>query len=217
MRFSIILHMLTGRPCIQYGLIGSTEWGEDFSDWIQQNVVAYFNIDESTLGSAYMAAASPSLSHFLRDTAAEIVHPTDPSRTLWDAGTDEGPFHGAHVDAEYLAMRAAADENDGRDALGVWPLGSGSDFTVFLQRLGIASSTSEFVWTPSDAVFHMHSIFDSQRWQEKYADPGFVRHVAVAKHVGLQTVRFADAFVLPINTTHYAFELENYLNMYVYL
>jgi N-acetylated-alpha-linked acidic dipeptidase len=89
---------------------------------------------------------------------------------------------------------------------------------------------SGFSSTPSDPVYHYHSIFDSERWQEVYGDPGFVKHVgltgqenkkilltssfqvAVAKNLGLQTLRLASALVLPFNTTHYAFELENYLD-----
>lgn len=59
----------------------------------------------------------------------------------------------------------------------VRPLGSGSDFTVFLQRLGVASSDQSFALTPTDAVYHYHSIYDSQSWQERYGDPGFHRHV----------------------------------------
>jgi N-acetylated-alpha-linked acidic dipeptidase len=47
---------------------------------------------------------------------------------------------------------------------------------------------------------------------EIYSDPGFVKHVAVAQHLGLQTLRLADSIVLPLNTTHYAFQLEVYLN-----
>lgn len=62
-----------------------------------------------------------------------------------------------------------------------------------------------------------HSIFDTQRWQEIYADPGFFRHVAVAKHLGLQIIRMADSIVLPFNTTHYAYELESQLDKYVCL
>jgi len=55
-------------------------------------------------------------------------------------------------------------------------------------------------------------VFDSERWQEIYADPGFHRHVAVAKHIGLETLRLSSAVILPLNTTHYTYELENYLD-----
>ena len=87
-----------------------------------------------------------------------------------------------------------------------------------------------FTSTLSDPVYHYHSVFDSERWQEVYGDPGFVKHVcisgfndpfflltchpqlAVAKNLGLQTLRLSSALVLPFNTTNYAFELESYLS-----
>jgi N-acetylated-alpha-linked acidic dipeptidase len=135
------------------------------------------------------------------------------------------------------------------DSIGVSPLGSGSDYTVFLQHLGVspsferhaciqclnktqvASTHGGFKSTLSDPVYHYHSIFDSPRWQELYGDPGFVRHVsdpllsitahflipsyapkvAIAKHIGLQTLRLASSIIIPLNTTHYSLELQAYL------
>ena len=75
----------------------------------------------------------------------------------------------------------------------------------------MASAGGGFGSTLQDPVYHYHSVFDSERWMELYGDPGFFRHVAVAKYLGLQTIRLADSIVLPINTTHHAFELETYL------
>ena len=69
-----------------------------------------------------------------------------------------------------------------------------------------------FGGTPTDAPYHYHSIYDSQTWQETYADPGFFRHTAVAKHLGLVALRLIDSFILPLNTTHYAYELDGYLD-----
>jgi N-acetylated-alpha-linked acidic dipeptidase len=86
-----------------------------------------------------------------------------------------------------------------------------------------------FSGTHSDPVYHYHSVYDSERWQEVYGDPGFVKHVriaslkspfsltfqpqlAIAKNLGLQTLRLSSAVVLPFNTTNYAFELEYYLS-----
>ena len=68
-----------------------------------------------------------------------------------------------------------------------------------------------FSETLTDARYHYHSIYDSQRWQELYADPGFHRHVAVAKQLGLVALRIIDSIVLPLNTTQYAYELNEYL------
>ncbi|KIJ69966.1 hypothetical protein HYDPIDRAFT_78885, partial [Hydnomerulius pinastri MD-312] len=181
----------------EYGLIGSTEWGEDFADWIQGHVVSYINVDVSVSGSAYSAAGSPSLAHEIRRSAKDVAHPTDPGRTVWDAYYDEGP-----------RIRASAED----DIHNVWPLGSGSDYTVFLQRLGVASADQGFGQTPTDAPYHYHSIYDSQMWEEKYADPGFHRHVALAKTMGLLTLRLANSIILPLNTTQYALELDSYVD-----
>ncbi|KAH9833740.1 Zn-dependent exopeptidase, partial [Rhodofomes roseus] len=198
----------------EYGLIGSTEWAEDFPDWIQSNVVAYLNVDVSVSGSAWGASGSPSLAHLIRAAAQDVPHPTVAGKSLWDSRDDEGPFLGAGlVDAETLAIYEAAKKARlGPSDTGVGQLGSGSDFTPFLQRLGIASMDQGFGQTLGDAPYHYHSIYDSERWIELYADPGFHRHVAVAKHMGLTAIRLIDSIILPLNTTQYAFELDVYLD-----
>ncbi|KAI0353023.1 Zn-dependent exopeptidase [Trametes cingulata] len=194
----------------EYGLIGSTEWAEDFPEWISDTVVAYINIDGSAAGSPWIPTGSPSLAHLIRDAALALRHPTDANRTLWDARNDLGPFRGPG-DSEFLeayeAMRRALE-----DDVGIAPLGSGSDFTPFLQRLGVASMDETFNLSPTDAAYHYHSIYDTEMWKEKYADPGFEKHVAVAKHLGLVILRLADSTMVPLNTTHYALELEKYLD-----
>ncbi|CAL1701233.1 unnamed protein product [Somion occarium] len=194
----------------EYGLIGSTEWGEDFAEWIDEHVVAYLNLDGSASGSRFSASASPSLAHLYHNTAQRIPHPTKPGLTLWDATKDSGVLTGDEIDAEVVQMYEADAKT--ADSLGVKPLGSGSDFTVFLQRLGVASGGEGFSSTLQDPVYHYHSVYDSERWMELYGDPGFFRHVAVAKHLGLVTLGIADAVVLPLNTTHYSLELQAYLD-----
>ncbi|KAF7352560.1 Zn-dependent exopeptidase [Mycena venus] len=190
----------------EYGLIGSTEWVEDFPEFVDKHVVTYLNLDSSVGGSRFYAAASPSLSHFLRQAALDIPHPTSPGRTLWDARFDNGPYGGEALDADSLG--ATYKVNAVADSLGISPLGSGSDFTISASPARALHSEAQ----RGDAVYHYHSVFDSERWQEIYADPGFHRHVAVAKHIGLELVRLSTAVVLPLNTTHYTYELENYLN-----
>ncbi|KAF8551474.1 Zn-dependent exopeptidase [Imleria badia] len=194
----------------EYGLVGSTEWGEDFADWIRKHVVAYINMDTSVSGSHLRASASPLLAHLLRSTAQQIPHPTAEGRSLWDARLDEGEFFGEKLDAEaaaiYKEMESAADN------LGVKPLGSGSDYTVFLQYIGVASAEAGFSSTLHDPVYHYHSVFDSQHWQEVYGDPTFSRHVAIAKHIGLQVLHLSGDIILPFNTTHYSLELQSYLD-----
>jgi N-acetylated-alpha-linked acidic dipeptidase len=85
-------------------------------------------------GSKFRAGASPLLAHFLRKTAEDLPHPTDPKRTLWDATADIGPLIGEYDDVDSLGTEV---ETQVADDIGIRPLGSGSDYTVFLQRLGV--------------------------------------------------------------------------------
>ncbi|KAF9265376.1 Zn-dependent exopeptidase [Marasmius fiardii PR-910] len=197
----------------EHGLLGSTEYGEDFADWISEHAVAYVNIDGSVSGSRWTALGSPSLAHLIKRTALDVPHPTIKGKTLWDARNDQGPFSGfngsARVDAEFIRnFEKKLEAQSG--STGVGPLGSGSDFTVFLQRLGVASTDQGFGQSPHDAPYHYHSIYDTVRWLEIYVDPGYDRHVAVAKHLGLMIMRLTDSFIIPLNTTQYAFELDDY-------
>lgn len=90
--------------------------------------------DSSVSGSRFRANASPSLAHLVRGAAEDVPHPTKPGLSLWDATKDSGVFRGA-VNDEVLEMYDA--EQQQADDLGVTPLGSGSDYTVFLQRIGV--------------------------------------------------------------------------------
>ena len=98
----------------------------------------YVSIDVSVMGSQWNAAASPSLAHLIHQVALEIPHPTEPGRTLWDARTDVGPYAG-NADVEAIAVYAEKQQTQS-SSTGIYPLGSGSDFTVFLQRLGVSAS-----------------------------------------------------------------------------
>ncbi|KAI6130336.1 hypothetical protein EDD16DRAFT_1853446 [Pisolithus croceorrhizus] len=199
----------------EFGLIGSTEWGEDFTEWIRDHVVAYVNIDTSVSGSRLRTSASPLLAHLLMQTAKQIPHPTSEGRTLWDARTDNGTLFGDDIDKEVLNMDYAT--NLFEDNLGIRPLGSGSDYTVFLQYIGVPSAEACFTSTLHDPVYHYHSVFDTQRWQELYGDPTFSRHVAIAKHLGLQALRLSGDLILPLNTTHYSLQLKAYFDRVVTL
>ena len=96
-------------------------------------------LDTSVSGSRWSAAASPSLSHLVRRTAEDIPHPILPHKTLWDASRDEGPFKGTG-DKEFMASYEAEKLKRASSGTGIAALGSGSDYTVFLQRLGVGIS-----------------------------------------------------------------------------
>lgn len=102
-------------------------------------------------GSRWSVWGSPSLAHLIQRTALDIPHPTQPGKTLWDERDDEGPFKcpgdgdnkTAEIEAVEVAKREVGASAGGRSlATGVEPLGSGSDYTVFLQHLGVRLSSS---------------------------------------------------------------------------
>ena len=99
--------------------------------------------DVSVSGSKWNAAGSPSLAHLIKGAALDIPHPTEPSKTLWDARQDQGPYLG-QTDAEVTERWVQQNKDYVLDDLSIPPLGSGSDFTPFLQHLGVSDSFSMF-------------------------------------------------------------------------
>ncbi|KAG8697965.1 hypothetical protein FRC08_006209 [Ceratobasidium sp. 394] len=167
------------------------------------------NVDSSAAGERYWVRGSPTLASLLRQTAEELPHPTDQNRTLWDARLDKG-----HLlpNQSHLHVQASPWEDAQASGSGVDMLGSGSDYTVFLQRLGIASMDESFRTGYNSPVWHQHSVWDSVQWMETYGDPGFLKHIAVAKHLGLVLLRLTNQPILPFNTTQYAMDLDKFLN-----
>ncbi len=165
-------------------------------------------VDVATAGSRFGLGASPSLATLFTQISGEIADPDHPDRSLLDKLIADGP------DDDDLAALASAAGLASTQQLPVeryvGPLGSGSDFTVFLQYLGIASGNVGFGRTSTDPVYHYHSIYDSAHWMDKFGDPSFARHVAVAKIMGLGLLRLSNELILPINATSYAGELGYY-------
>lgn len=90
--------------------------------------------------------ASPSFAHLVQETAKLVAHPTVPGSMLWDARKDRGKFYGNLSDEAIVQLNAEMDaEITGDELSSIRPLGSGSDFTVFLQRIGVRPSDNQFV------------------------------------------------------------------------
>jgi N-acetylated-alpha-linked acidic dipeptidase len=136
----------------EYGLIGSTEWCEDFGDWLGKNVVAYLNIDVSVSGANLKLSASPSLAPLMRHAAMQIEHPSDKTRSLWSM-QDGGNWDVFNRDVKGLL----SEDGDFSSVTHVSALGSGSDYTAFLQRYGVASTDMGYGFGPNEPVYHYHS------------------------------------------------------------
>lgn len=187
------------------GLMGSTEWAEQNEAGLAKSP-AYFNMDVAVSGSKFGASAVPSLKQFLRDIAMAV--PSPKGGTVYEAWqkTDH-PSAGssqAPNEADSRRMPAAALEDDVR----VGDLGSGSDYSAFLQHLAIPAT--DIGSTGPYGVYH--STFDDFAWFKKFGDPDFVYEQEMARIFGLEMLRMADADVLPYDYQEYGKEIEVYVD-----
>jgi N-acetylated-alpha-linked acidic dipeptidase len=177
-------------------LLGSTEWAEYHGDELKQHGAIYINTDGN--GRGYLEAeGSHSLEKFVNGVARDI---TDPEKkiSVWKRaqaarliGGGRGPDA---VDRKELRTRAD---------LRMGPLGSGSDYTAFIDHLGVASLNVGYTGEDRSAGVY-HSIYDDFYWYTHFADTNFVYGQALAQTVGTMVMRFADADVLPYDFTDFA-------------
>jgi N-acetylated-alpha-linked acidic dipeptidase len=178
------------------GLIGSTEWVEQQGQALD-HAVAYFNTDVGVAGPNFNASAVPSLKQFVRDIAKSVPSPV--SGTVyqqWRLNHDKSNEH-----------RASNAPLQPGEEVRVADLGSGSDFTPFLQHAGVPSTD---VGSAGDYGVY-HSTFDDYAWYVMNADPTFVYLQEMARVFGLEAIRMADADVLPYDYPAYAREITSYI------
>ncbi len=188
------------------GLIGSTEWGEDHAQDLA-NAAAYFNMDVAVSGKKFGASSVPSLKEFIREITRAV--PSPQGGTVFDAWKKanqpkEGSSHMQETGNSTSRMPASGLHAD----VPVGDLGSGSDYTVFLQHLGVPSS--DIGSTGDYGVYH--SAFDDFAWFKKFGDPDFLYEQQMARVYGLEVLRMADADVLPYNYEDYGKEILTYLD-----
>jgi N-acetylated-alpha-linked acidic dipeptidase len=179
-------------------LLGSTEWAEYHGDELKQHAAIYINTDGN--GRGYLEAeGSHSLEKFVNGVARDI---TDPEKkiSVWKRGQ-----------ARVLTRRG--DQQDRREArtradLRIAPLGSGSDYTAFLDHFGVASLNVGYGGEDRDGIYH--SIYDDFYWYTHFSDTDFVYGRALAQTVGTMVLRFADADVLPYDFTDFADTIHKY-------
>ncbi|PVH22350.1 hypothetical protein CXQ85_005378 [Candidozyma haemuli] len=182
---SIILHSWDGE---EYGLIGSTEYGEYAAKRLQKDVVAYINTDVAVQGSYLSLSASPVLNRVLRKVASWVPYP----------GGKEGSLHDHFIKEKGDIIRN---------------LGSGSDYTVFLEHLGIPSADISFRPAKNDSIYHYHSNYDSFHWMDNFGDKGFVFHNVMAKYLSLLVLELSKHKVIEFSLNDYAKDLLFYFGL----
>ncbi|XXQ34784.1 Peptidase M28 domain-containing protein [Plasmodiophora brassicae] len=173
----------------EFGLVGSTEFAEQFADDLRQEAIAYINTDVGVMStSAFLAQASPSLQPVI-EFATKLVRNPHANATIydqWESFGKDGP----------------------RGVVGA--LGSGSDYTPFLQFLGVASADISF-GDRSSRYGVYHSSYDSAIWYGRFGDPDYTYTAALARVWGVIALELVDRAVIPIRIQAYASTLASYI------
>ena len=176
------------------GLLGSSEWAEAHADELKAKGLLYVNSDSNTRG-LLAASASYDTQRLLSEAADDVQDP--------ETGASAKARSAAAMQVAALAegatdevRRRARDAAAGPD-LPILPLGSGSDYTPFVQHLGVASINLEYGGEGEQAGVY-HSQYDTYEHFARFGDPGMVYGVVLAKTAGRLVLRAADADVAPL-------------------
>ena len=182
------------------GLLGSTEWGEAHADELSKHAVAYLNSDSNSRGYLEMSG-SHTLEDFYNDVARDITDP-ESGVSVWKR-LQLRRIENAKTPAERKELRQERD-------LRIGALGFGSDYTVFLDRLGIPCLSLGFGGEDEGGIYH--SIYDDFYWYTHFSDGSFVYGRALAQTTGTAVMRLADAELLPYRFTNLADTVTRYVD-----
>ena len=183
-------------------LLGSTEWVETHADELREHAAVYINTDGNDRGVLNMNG-SHSLEQFINGVAHDIEDP-ETKTTVWQRAQLNKIAEAKsaeHPEKLRKELRQRAD-------LRIEALGSGTDFTAFLDHLGIA--TLDLAYGGEDEQGIYHSIYDDFYWYTHFSDTDFVYGRALAQTVGTSVMRLADAEVLPFDFVNFADTVETY-------
>lgn len=181
----------------EWHLTGSTEWGEDFADDLRKNAIAYLNVDGSTSGSNFDAGTVASLNALVSETVRDVKDPTQQGsvRDAWGRAiaTQKREAMIGGGSTRQAPVRRPIDYPGNA-------LGSGSDYTVFLNFLGLP--VVEMAFSGPYGVYH--STYDDYYWMTHFGDPGFRYMTTMAEVWGRMAMRLANADHYPQDFGLYA-------------
>ena len=189
----------------EWHLTGSTEWGEQFADDLRRNAIAYLNVDGSTSGSNFEAGSIASLNQLVVQTVRDVRDPVRGVSVLaaWGRELNKGAAE-ANIGGGATRSVAAKQPIDypGNE------LGSGSDYTVFLNFLGLP--VVEMSFNGPYGVYH--SAYDNAYWMTHFGDPGFRYMTAMAEVWGRMALRIANAEHYPHDFALYASRIDGFVD-----
>jgi N-acetylated-alpha-linked acidic dipeptidase len=179
-------------------LLGSTEWVEAHADELRQHAAVYINTDGNDRGILTIDG-SHSLEQFINSVARDIQDP-ETKMTVWQR---------AQL-TKIAATKSADDKKELRQRpdLRIDALGSGTDFTGFIDHIGVATLNLAYEGEDEQGIYH--SIYDDFYWYTHFSDTDFVYGRALAQTVGTSVMRLADAEVLPFDFVNFADTVQMY-------
>jgi N-acetylated-alpha-linked acidic dipeptidase len=203
----------------EYGLVGSTEWCDEHAEAISQKAVMLLNVDSAVSGPELDIDGVPSLRDLMLEAAGSI-HDVRTGRTLkdvWMGKRRAAWANAAPLDLDPLwettpvgddPTKSASVANGKKFSPQLNTLGSGSDYTAFLDHLGVPSLDAGF----NGRYGVYHSIYDDFYWMEKFGDPEFITHATAARLYTLIVMRAASAEIVPLKFVPYGEALRDYVD-----
>lgn len=182
------------------GLLGSTEWVETHADELNRKGVVYFNSDANGRGYLYVGG-SHTLEKFINNVARDIVDP-EKNISVWK-----------RLELQSIARASSADDRREirqRTDLKIGALGSGSDYTAFIDHAGIASFNLGYGGEDGGGIYH--SIYDDFYWYTHFSDTDFSYGRVLAQTVGTAVIRMSEAELLPFDFTNFSETVRRYLD-----
>jgi N-acetylated-alpha-linked acidic dipeptidase len=190
------------------GLLGSTEWAETHADELKRHAAVYINSDSNGRGFLRVEG-SHTLEKFANAVARDIEDP-EAKMSVWKRLQFER-LNGPAASSNPVMQQMQQDRGEARTRadLRIGALGSGSDYTAFLDHLGIASMNVAFGGEDGGGIYH--SIYDDFYWYTHFSDTTFVYGRALAQTVGTAVLRLADADLLPFDFDDFTDTMRRYV------
>lgn len=169
----------------EFGILGSTEWVEEFREELSKKAIAYFNADGACTGLTFGGSASPSLKPLMIEATKAVQHPKE-NRSIYE---------------HWLARSQTPEKGPN-----IGNLGGGSDHLPFYAHVGIPSLGAGM---RGKSLYH--SGYDNFHWYKTFSDPDFLSGPTTAKVFGVMALRLANANVIPLDIAQYGIDLEKHL------
>jgi N-acetylated-alpha-linked acidic dipeptidase len=187
-------------------LLGSTEWAEDHADELQRKAAVYINTDGNGRGFLNMSG-SHTLEKFINGVARDVKDP-ETGLSVWKR------LQARRIERA-SASATSSQQQDRQEArqradLRISALGSGSDYSAFIDHLGVASLNLGFGGEDEGGIYH--SVYDDFNWYTHFSDTDFSYGQALSETVGLAVLRLADSEIIPFDFTDFADTIHRYVD-----